>query len=59
MDDHQEWGKGEGEGQGKGGDKKGQKGGKGKPVYTKEELKEDQRRSERSNGECGTVNRCK
>ena len=36
MDDHQEWGKGDG-GQGKDGNKKGGK--SGKPVYTKEELK--------------------
>ena len=37
MDDHQEWGKGDGPGQGK--DGKGGTKGKGKPVYTKEELK--------------------
>jgi predicted metal-dependent peptidase len=36
MDDHQEWG--EGEGEGKGGDKANTPG-KGKPIYTKEELK--------------------
>ena len=36
MDDHQEWGKGDGAGKD---GKDGKKGGKGKPVYTKEELK--------------------
>jgi predicted metal-dependent peptidase len=38
MDDHQEWGKGDGDSKDKG-EKGDKQGGKGKPVYTKEELK--------------------